>query len=157
MQTPRLLLDPTEDYNEPCGVGITFKFDAHSSYFAIFILAPDGPAARSEALQRGDLLVGVNGLEVRGKPLPVIARLIAGKHGTSVSMEFMRRRPDFRGETIISFGNGAYKALNSKAYTSVPVSLVRARVTNMVDKEAVTKIQREMDAVGVKMGEAEAG
>ena len=57
----------------------------------------EGQPAEEAGLKEGDVIIGVNGEDVRGKMLSDVAAKIRGKEGTEVSIEVLRRST---GETL---------------------------------------------------------
>ncbi len=79
------LLQQTE--GEFGGIGVTVR--AGDGLPVIVEVNPDGPAARAD-LRAGDVIVGVDGQDIEGRPLFETVELIRGEVGTEVELTIRR-------------------------------------------------------------------
>jgi carboxyl-terminal processing protease len=71
------------------GVGIYLRQDPTSKQLIITGTIPGSPAAKAN-FKRGDVIIAVNGSDVKGKDVDSVSSLIQGKEGTSVSITVQR-------------------------------------------------------------------
>lgn len=76
--------------NAYVGVGITIQLAEEDQGFLIVDVAEGGPAEEAQ-LQVLDLLIAVEGQDVRGMTITEVRDLVRGKEGTFVSMTVMRQ------------------------------------------------------------------
>lgn len=71
------------------GIGIYLRQDPTSKQLIITGTIPGSPAAKAN-FKRGDVIIAVNGTNVKGKDVDSVSSLIQGKEGTSVSITVQR-------------------------------------------------------------------
>lgn len=71
------------------GIGIYLRQDTTSKQLIITGTIPGSPAAKAN-FKRGDVIIAVNGTDVKGKDVDSVSSLIQGKDGTSVSITVQR-------------------------------------------------------------------
>ena len=96
-------LDPYSQYLEPAemaafrseldatfaGVGINFDYKDASGYPRVMYLLRGGPAAAAD-VRRRDLLLAVDGADVKGKDWEQVSPLLRGEAGTPVTLKLQR-------------------------------------------------------------------
>ena len=92
---------------EACGVGLRIT-DA-APYRVRGCLA-GGPAHRTGEIRPGDVLLSVDGIEVAGRSIAEVRRLIVGRAGSRVEMRFQRSRGDERRLVVVSMIRGTAAA-----------------------------------------------
>lgn len=75
--------------NAYVGIGVTIQAQEDESGFLIVGVTPGGPALEA-GVQAGDLLVQVDGTDVRGMSTSEVRDLVKGKEGTTVSLSLLR-------------------------------------------------------------------
>lgn len=83
--------DDSDDDGEDdsCGIGASFRVQDNGEVEVIG-LVNGGPAERSGVLQVGDVLLTVNGVNVRGKDHARILEMVMGPEGSTVTLEVLR-------------------------------------------------------------------
>jgi carboxyl-terminal processing protease len=71
------------------GVGIYLRQDTNSKQLIITGTIPGSPAEKAN-LKRGDVIISVNGTDVKGKDVNGVSSLIQGKEGSNVSLTVQR-------------------------------------------------------------------
>jgi carboxyl-terminal processing protease len=71
------------------GIGIYLRQDQTSKQLVITGTIPGSPAAKAN-FKRGDVIIAVNGTDVKGKDVDSVSSLIQGKEGTSVAITVQR-------------------------------------------------------------------
>jgi len=74
-------------------VGVGMVVEQVGDYATVFRPFPDSPAIRA-GLQSGDRIVAVDGKDVVGVPLDIVAGLIRGEEGTEVTLSISRGNPE---------------------------------------------------------------
>lgn len=92
------------------GVGLYLSQNPDTMVMLVTKAIPDGPADRAGVLS-GDVLIKVNGEDVRGEDLSLVVSNVKGEAGTSVNLTFLRngkevsfdmKRETIERETILS-------------------------------------------------------
>ena len=89
------LLD--EQSGDAVGIGVLLQEDSSGDYAAVVQVYPDSPA-ESAGLQRGDLILEVDGSSVRGMELEEVSDALIGEKGTAVSLVYRRNGSDSTAE-----------------------------------------------------------
>ncbi|MDO5544531.1 MAG: S41 family peptidase [Eubacteriales bacterium] len=79
-----------QEENAYVGVGITIQPQEDDSGFLVVMVTEGGPAEEA-GIELNDLLIGVEGQDVRGMTTEEVAALVKGQEGTKVSMTIMRK------------------------------------------------------------------
>eukprot|EP00802_Teleaulax_amphioxeia_P024746 Tamp_25487.p1 GENE.Tamp_25487~~Tamp_25487.p1 ORF type:complete len:217 (-),score=26.22 Tamp_25487:155-805(-) len=76
---------------DKCGVGIAFGVDdpPHGP-LVVKGFVPSGPAAADGTVQKGDVLVEIDGLDIRGKSVMAVTPLMYGERHSQVTLGFAR-------------------------------------------------------------------
>jgi carboxyl-terminal processing protease len=75
---------------QPAGIGLQFAQDQATQEFVVVATTPDGPAAAT--ILPGDVLLGINGRELRGMAIEEVAQMMRGQAGTSVTLTVQRNQ-----------------------------------------------------------------
>jgi carboxyl-terminal processing protease len=86
--------------NRYVGTGIQIKMDAKESLTEIVVPFPGGPARRAGA-RPGDLIVSIDGVSMKGRPISEVVRRAQGEEGTPVSFVVRQRGKEDRTLNII--------------------------------------------------------
>ena len=118
---------------EPCGVGITFRFNAFLQRFEVSSLIPRGPAFLSGEVKEGDVLMRADATDTTAIPLPELARLLIGTEGSRVTLHLKRplTPPDDRGPIE-----------DPASYKDVPVVLTRRPVEALLETQASPSLRK---------------
>ncbi len=73
------------------GIGVTVQLDAEEELARVIAVNPKGPSAGS-GMEKGDLIVAVDGTDVKGFSLDEVVALVKGEEGSSVTLRL--RRPE---------------------------------------------------------------
>jgi C-terminal processing protease CtpA/Prc len=73
--------------------GIIFERDERGT-LVLDAMLPGSPAARAKALRTGDVLVDIDGMHVKCKPVAMIGPLMLGPTGSEVTLGFERTEPN---------------------------------------------------------------
>lgn len=80
------------------GIGVTmYSFDDHT--FIISDILKNSPAEKAGVMP-GDQIVAINGKDVTGKKIDDVVKLVTGKSGTEVKIEFVRGKEHFQKNII---------------------------------------------------------
>lgn len=112
--------------HDPCGVGITFRYNAYLQLFEVQSLIAGGPAATSGEVLEGDVLMSAGGTDTSAIPLPELARLLIGPEGSEVTLHF--RRP------VAGSVEGAVET-----FAPVSATLTRRPVETLLDTQATPR------------------
>ena len=63
---------------------------------------PNGPVGLSGAVEVGDVLVAVDGVETAGKPIKEVRRLMTGAEGSQVALRFVGLRGGKKEDLTVS-------------------------------------------------------
>jgi C-terminal processing protease CtpA/Prc len=86
--------DFTASAANKCGVGIAFSVDSpQGGALVVKGFVPTGPAAADGRIRKGDVLVAVDGLDVRTLHTGQVSPLIYGKRGSAVVLGLVRALP----------------------------------------------------------------
>jgi carboxyl-terminal processing protease len=77
------------EINDPSYAGIGLEIEKRRDGSVVCYPLADGPAARA-GIRAGDRLIAIDGIPARGKPLPSLVALAAGRRGTEVTVETER-------------------------------------------------------------------
>lgn len=83
------------------GIGCSISFDKETGAFTIVKPYADGPADKA-GLCSGDILVSIDGEEIKGKNLTEVVSAIKGKEGTDVTLEVQRGSSSKMKEIVIT-------------------------------------------------------
>lgn len=75
--------------NEYVGIGVTISLDEKTEGFAIIDVTEGGPAEEA-GVQVGDIVIRVDGTDVRGMEVAEVKTLVRGAEGTSVELTLLR-------------------------------------------------------------------
>jgi C-terminal processing protease CtpA/Prc len=75
---------------KPCGVGIGLRYDSDRQSIAVGSLAPGGPAYLSEKIQKDDILLRIDGKDVRSSKPSQLGPYLTGPKGSIVKLDLVR-------------------------------------------------------------------
>ncbi len=79
---------PTSIPDDHCGVGMMMAEEG--GHLKVMGLVPGGPADKSHAIQKGDLLVEIDGKSVAGKGIIEVRPSLLGVRGSSITIGLVR-------------------------------------------------------------------
>ena len=79
-----------QEENAYVGVGITIQPQEDGSGFLIVMVTEGGPSEEAD-IQVNDLLIGVEGEDIRGMTTEEVSTLVKGQEGTKVSLTVLRK------------------------------------------------------------------
>eukprot|EP00293_Proteomonas_sulcata_P018650 CAMPEP_0184297062 /NCGR_PEP_ID=MMETSP1049-20130417/7985_1 /TAXON_ID=77928 /ORGANISM="Proteomonas sulcata, Strain CCMP704" /LENGTH=269 /DNA_ID=CAMNT_0026606597 /DNA_START=435 /DNA_END=1241 /DNA_ORIENTATION=- len=89
------------DHNKPTLIGVGVFFERHGDgQFKVARVQENGPAAASKSIHVGDILTAVDKVEVTGRPMHELAKMVLGTEGSPVQLTFRRTEVDGRTETF---------------------------------------------------------
>jgi hypothetical protein len=74
----------------PCGVGIGLRYDSCRQNIAVGSLAPGGPAHKSEKIEKDDILLKIDGRDVRSSKPSQLGPYLTGPKGSIVKLDLVR-------------------------------------------------------------------
>ncbi len=80
------------------GIGVVIKEGLEGSYISDLI--PNGPAAKSHAIQKGDILVQINGKNVQNAPFDEVLDAISSKGNSKVKLVLQRKKEQSSPQTV---------------------------------------------------------
>ncbi len=87
--SPDERLDLRNDFLRPCGVGIGLRYDSDRQIIAVGSLAPGGPAHKS-AIEKDDILLKIDGKDVRSSKPSQLGPYLTGPKGSIVKLDLLR-------------------------------------------------------------------
>jgi len=91
--------EESQEFNEYldgkfCGIGSEIQIDNESGYVKLVKVYENSPAAKS-GLKNNDLLIKVDGVDIKGKALSDVTAIVKGEQGTVVKLTIRRDNKDF--------------------------------------------------------------
>jgi C-terminal processing protease CtpA/Prc len=74
----------------PCGVGIGLRYDSERQSIAVGSLAPGGPAQKSSKIEKDDILLKIDGKDVRSSKPSQLGPYLTGPKGSIVKLDLLR-------------------------------------------------------------------
>lgn len=118
-----------------CGIGCNINVNAEGDLFVTKVI-PGGPAAFSCEIAVGDVLLAVDGVQVKGDSPDEVAKRIVGPEGVPITITCRVRRM-LNGETI---------------YVDKPVTLIRQLAIQMPDRLCEGPVGLGIDLVRLESG-----
>ena len=146
--------------NRYVGVGIALGYDKKLKLPQIFDRFVRGPAHKA-GIERGDLIVEVDGRDTQGMPLQDVVQLLRGEEGTNVTM--VVRQPDAtetrrceitRGvvprETVVGYERLPDDDWNFRPESEMPIGYVRIQEITSSTLHELRRIERRLESEGIR-------
>ncbi|MFO0811495.1 MAG: S41 family peptidase [Gemmataceae bacterium] len=146
--------------NRYVGTGIQTRFRSELGYSQIIMSFVGGPARRAGA-RAGDLIVAVDGVDMKGKPMMTVVQALRGEAGTDVTMTV--RQPDGEAtrdlkmtravvpfETTLGYRRNGEAGWQYRPDPALPIAYLRLGTVNVSTLHDLRRVEKRLTADGCR-------
>jgi carboxyl-terminal processing protease len=148
--------EQSQEFNEYldgkfCGIGSEIQIDNESNYVKLVKVYENSPAAKA-GLKDNDLLIKVDGVDIKGKALSDVTAIVKGEQGTVVKLTVRRDNKDFDVEVTRDFVDiisvqGEIIELQGKKIGYIDVAIFAENTDVQFEKELKKLEEEKIDAL----------
>ena len=148
--------EQSQEFNEYldgkfCGIGSEIQIDNESGYVKLVKVYENSPAAKA-GLKDNDLLIKVDGVDIKGKALSDVTAIVKGEQGTVVKLTVRRDNKDFDVEVTRDFVDiisvqGEIIELQGKKIGYIDVAIFAENTDVQFEKELKKLEEEKIDAL----------
>ena len=148
--------EQSQEFNEYldgkfCGIGSEIQIDNESNYVKLVKVYENSPAAKA-GLKDNDLLIKVDGVDIKGKALSDVTAIVKGEQGTVVKLTIRRDNKDFDVEVTRDFVDiisvqGEIIELQGKKIGYIDVAIFAENTDVQFEKELKKLEEEKIDAL----------
>ncbi len=148
--------EETQEFNEYldgkyCGIGAQIQKDEETGYIVIVTVFPNSPSEKS-GLQKGDLIIKVEGEDVKDKQLSDVTSVVKGKQGTYVNLTVSRNGTEVdvkikRDYVDITSVNGKVIEEKGKKIGYIEVSIFAENTDSQFENELKKLEEEKIDSL----------
>ncbi len=148
--------EQSQEFNEYldgkfCGIGSEIQIDNESGYIKLVKVYENSPAAKA-GLKDNDLLIKVDGVDIKGKALSDVTAIVKGEQGTVVKLTVRRDNKDFGVEVTRDFVDiisvqGEIIELQGKKIGYIDVAIFAENTDVQFEKELKKLEEEKIDAL----------
>ena len=148
--------EQSQEFNEYldgkfCGIGSEIQIDNESGYIKLVKVYENSPAAKA-GLKDNDLLIKVDGVDIKGKALSDVTAIVKGEQGTVVKLTVRRDNKDFDVEVTRDFVDiisvqGEIIELQGKKIGYIDVAIFAENTDVQFEKELKKLEEEKIDAL----------